>query len=418
MTRLITTLLTSPDVSKQVRGIREAEKSHAFTLIPQIVKLSRSPNPKVAELARAAALEISQKCLLSKGKPLSQAVTSEAAQAIRKLDPDFVQNLHEQIENRDTQTAVRAMMLLKFFITDKQASDILRKTLRNPESKIRATAVLHFGTPAARVNAEILSRFLEDGDNRVKANAIEVLGRLKNNVFVRVLNRYRDHENNRIRSNALIALYHAGEYNVKKDFEFMLMEPNALMRASAVWALGELGTEGPHFLRLLKIVQNDPSEIVRNNLLIVLKKVGKIPELEFLRIALKEDIRKQLRDNIISKKDLGIERNQTGNYLELILKGVITTQSVLALKFLLDGLIKTENRFVLNFRDVEFIDSSGIGLLVNVNKNLEKKDGFLFLVHCNYRVSELLQVSGLHSVLHVFHTLEEIDQFLEVPPRN
>jgi len=388
--------------------------SEAFSQLPQILKLISSKNDKVPGTAKKAAIDLSKKCLHSIIQ-LPESVISVAAQTIRSLEPQYIAALNDQLHSVDVPQTVEALMVLKHFISEKRAEEILRSTLKHPSNKIRATAVLHIGLKASKTNAEILSKFLEDSDNRVKANTIEVFERLKNKVFVRILNRFRKDPNNRLRANALKALYTMREPGIKNDLQSMLMEPKALMRVSAVWVIGEIGKTSPGYIKLLNMTKNDPDDMVRRNLLLVLRKVGSVPEADFLRTALKGDLQQQLKDKIVEKKDLKIEQNQTGAYYGLKLKGVITAQSVLALKLLLDELIGKESRFVFDLTNVDYIDSSGVGLLVNFHKNLQKRNGFVFLFGCNYKISELIQLSGIDKILSIFHTLEEVHEFLVLP---
>jgi anti-sigma B factor antagonist len=415
MSKLILTLLQSNDATEQKRGIELAVKSDAYSVLPQMLKLISSGDTSVKEQANLASISLAKTCLKSKSPFLSQAIISLAVQTIRSLAPEYVQTLHKWLHSLDVAKTIEALMLLKYFIREKEAEEILTNTLKSPSNKIRATAVLHIGLIASKNNAEVLSKFLEDSDNRVKANTIEVFERMKNKVFIRILNRFRNDPNNRIRGNALKALHAMGETNIKEDLQHMLMEPKALMRASAVWTLGEIGRTSPSYLKLMNMVKNDPDELVRHNLMLVLKKVGNIPEADFLRVALKADLQKQLKEKIINKKDLKIEELPQNAYYELKLRGVITASTVLVLKLLLDELVEKDSRFIFDLSKVEYIDSSGIGLMINFRKGLHKKNGFLYLFGCTYRVSELIQLSGIDKILNIFNSKEEIHEFLVIP---
>jgi HEAT repeat protein len=128
-----------------------------------------------------------------------------------------------------------------------------------------------------------LAEFLHDSDNRIKANAIEVMEGADNKMFIKILNHFRIDGNNRVRANALKALFRLGETRIGDDVLFMLMDPNPLMRASAVWVVGEIGSQAAPLLKLLNIVVNDSEEIVLKNLAGALRKIGDAPELAEIR---------------------------------------------------------------------------------------------------------------------------------------
>ena len=62
-------------------------------------------------------------------------------------------------------------------------------------------------------------------------------------------------------------------------------------------------------------------------------------------------------------------------------------------------------RIVLNLADVDYIDSSGIGELVNGYSTVRSRGGELKLLNLNQRVRDLLQLTKLYTVFDV-HTEE------------
>jgi anti-anti-sigma factor len=307
---------------------------------------------------------------------------------------------------------MKALTQAKYFITKREAEDLLVHFISHPDSKLRATAVMHLGGVATRIDIDALSGFLEDSDNRVKANAIEVLDDLQEKQFIKLLNRFRQDANNRVRANALKALYNLGELDVKEDIRFMLMDPNPLMRASAVWVLGEIGTRAFYHLELLKLVMDDKDELVHKNLKLVLKKAGDIPQVEFLRDALEEpaDTNGEFQSDLSSK--LSVQERFYEPYCELILRGPLIARNQQKLEEVFSKAVEMDTKLILNFEQVGFIDDAGMRVLTDTNNIIKNKSGFMYIFNCNYRIMEIFQMTRQDKVLNIFQTLKEIRQFL------
>ena len=78
-----------------------------------------------------------------------------------------------------------------------------------------------------------------------------------------------------------------------------------------------------------------------------------------------------------------------------------------ALRDLLHVMVsKGEKRFVLNLRDVHFIDSFGIGELVRSYATVRKRGGELKLMHVTKKVHDLLEITRIHTLFEI-HTDEQ-----------
>ncbi|MBF0432167.1 MAG: HEAT repeat domain-containing protein [Fibrobacteria bacterium] len=412
--KAIKLFLGSPEIDKQIQGIKLAGKYTDYNSISLISNIISSPDQTTSTLAKSTALALAKKCLKDESDTLSQFVVSAAVQCINKFEPSYPEKLQATLGTNDVGNIINAITSLRHFLSEEQAAKVLNNILGHANNKIRASAVLHLGPLASKAKADLLSKFLDDSDNRVKANTIEVLEQSNNFAFIKIIEKFRKDENNRVRANALKALFNLGEKNIQKDVQSMLHDANPLIRSSAIWLLGELGRSAYFMLRLLEIVQHDEEDIIRQNLMLVLKKVGTAPQVDFLRVALKEDKRKEFTRNIINKKDLHITLTHTPHYIEIKTTGILTAQTILALKLKLDEIIKTESKFVMDFKEMEYIDSSGIGLLINLQKLLSPKKGFLYIYNCKYNIMELFQISKIDSFLQIFHNLKEVHHFLKI----
>jgi stage II sporulation protein AA (anti-sigma F factor antagonist) len=110
---------------------------------------------------------------------------------------------------------------------------------------------------------------------------------------------------------------------------------------------------------------------------------------------------------------------QRKNYVLLEIPEDITFQNYLGLKSEIDKAMHVfpESWMVLDFTAVSFINSSGIGLVVEALKNLRKRGGGLFIINCTQTVERLFIKTRLHKDIlikpdegAVEETLEGINQ--------
>ncbi len=91
----------------------------------------------------------------------------------------------------------------------------------------------------------------------------------------------------------------------------------------------------------------------------------------------------------------------------------IRVKSILALKSVFE---KLENEGVyyiaIDLTNVRFIDSSGIGLLINFAKKQQKNSGNLCLYACSDDVRELVEMVGLDEILPVYEDLNNMNEAL------
>ena len=62
---------------------------------------------------------------------------------------------------------------------------------------------------------------------------------------------------------------------------------------------------------------------------------------------------------------------------------------------------------VLDLRELNFMDSSGIGLIMGRYKNCSERKGNIVLVSNNSYVDRMLKMSGLLKIINVYPTIEE-----------
>lgn len=69
----------------------------------------------------------------------------------------------------------------------------------------------------------------------------------------------------------------------------------------------------------------------------------------------------------------------------------------------LDGLVDAYQikELVLDFKDTEFMDSSGIGLVIGRSKTMRFRNGKICVMHLNKRIENIFQSTGLYQLVQV-----------------
>ena len=62
---------------------------------------------------------------------------------------------------------------------------------------------------------------------------------------------------------------------------------------------------------------------------------------------------------------------------------------------------------VINFEKVNFIDSSGIGLIVSVFKTMQERSGSFAITNLSKKNEEIFTITRLNKILNIFPTEEE-----------
>ena len=71
-------------------------------------------------------------------------------------------------------------------------------------------------------------------------------------------------------------------------------------------------------------------------------------------------------------------------------------------KLLKDEIKKlNENHVMLDFSEVSYLDSSGIGVLISIHKNLQSKSGSLEIINIDKKIKELFDMVGLTKLMHI-----------------
>lgn len=102
-----------------------------------------------------------------------------------------------------------------------------------------------------------------------------------------------------------------------------------------------------------------------------------------------------------------IRATQEGNGTVISLKGSLT--AVTALEFeacYMDRISKGENNFLIEFTDLDYISSAGLGSILTLCKKLKGTQGKVCLVGLHGTVKQVFEVSGVLSFFKVFASAE------------
>lgn len=63
---------------------------------------------------------------------------------------------------------------------------------------------------------------------------------------------------------------------------------------------------------------------------------------------------------------------------------------------------------VLNLKNLKFMDSSGIGLIMGRYKNVKNNGGKLYIINVSARVEKILKMSGILKIVQIYDSIDDI----------
>jgi anti-sigma B factor antagonist len=102
-----------------------------------------------------------------------------------------------------------------------------------------------------------------------------------------------------------------------------------------------------------------------------------------------------------------------GDIFAIYILGDLVAGKIFGLKKEIEEILEKERPKVLfNFSDVNFIDSSGIGLVINCLRKLSEKKGQLKLCNLNKTIINIFKQIRIHSFLEIYDSFyEALDSF-------
>jgi len=106
--------------------------------------------------------------------------------------------------------------------------------------------------------------------------------------------------------------------------------------------------------------------------------------------------------------DLGLDVTERGKYTVLSVQGEVDVYT--APKFrerLIELVTEGKHQIVVDLDGVDFLDSTGLGVLVGGLKRLRSHDGDLLLVCTQSRILKVFEITGLTKVFSIHATVDD-----------
>ncbi len=106
--------------------------------------------------------------------------------------------------------------------------------------------------------------------------------------------------------------------------------------------------------------------------------------------------------------DLGLERSDRDGWAVLAVTGEVDVATAPRLREqLIDLVNEGQHRIVVDLEKVEFLDSTGLGVLVGALKRVRTHDGELALVCTESRILKVFEITGLTKVFPMHRSVDE-----------
>lgn len=69
---------------------------------------------------------------------------------------------------------------------------------------------------------------------------------------------------------------------------------------------------------------------------------------------------------------------------------------------------KSIKNIIFNFKNINFMDSSGIGVIIGRYKKISSEGGKVTVVNANDRIKKIFDLSGMNKIIGVYDTYEEV----------
>lgn len=108
---------------------------------------------------------------------------------------------------------------------------------------------------------------------------------------------------------------------------------------------------------------------------------------------------------------LTVDSTEKGTFFLVRVKGRLIAKHILTVRRTLEQAMDIgHTRIALDLALVDYMDSMGIGLIVNFNKKIRAADGRLFIVNPSPVASDIIEVSGTDAFLDVRRDVKDPDQ--------
>jgi len=106
--------------------------------------------------------------------------------------------------------------------------------------------------------------------------------------------------------------------------------------------------------------------------------------------------------------DLGLDVSERDGWTILAVSGEVDVATAPRLREVLIDLVnKGQHRIVVDLGGVDFLDSTGLGVLVGALKRVRTHDGELALVCAEPRILKIFEITGLTKVFPMYRSADE-----------
>lgn len=98
---------------------------------------------------------------------------------------------------------------------------------------------------------------------------------------------------------------------------------------------------------------------------------------------------------------MGIYSEKNKDIVTVFISGDIDEHTVTLMREYLDGIIELGgfSKFIINLSQVDFMDSTGIGMLIGRYKKLKKYNVPLCVTQLNKQTDKIFRLSGLYDII-------------------
>lgn len=106
--------------------------------------------------------------------------------------------------------------------------------------------------------------------------------------------------------------------------------------------------------------------------------------------------------------NLLVETREHGDWTVVDVKGEVDLYTAPQLRERLVGLVESgRTRLAVNMEGVEFLDSTGLGVLIGALKRVREREGILAMAAPREPVRKVLSITGLDKVFRIHESVEQ-----------
>ena len=99
---------------------------------------------------------------------------------------------------------------------------------------------------------------------------------------------------------------------------------------------------------------------------------------------------------------------EQNNTIVAYLNGELDHHSAEYIRIKIDYYTYTSKNLVFDFKNVSFMDSSGIGIIIGRHKKITAKNGQVFLINLNKTIKKVIELSGISKIVKIHSDLTEV----------